>query len=297
MPMRGAEAAAQAATAAVSAGSAAGGSLEHDAPSQRSPYVRMPSMIGMSARPFSVSAYSTRGGTAGNVARSTMPSSSRARRRSDSVRGLMPVSERSSSQKREQPSASSRTRSSVHLPQTMSAVRQTGQLSSTGMPLTLPSEVAMTADAPGRRSRVARAGMPVTGPRREHEQQPRVLGGAHLVALAGIEDREEPGTAGDALVGSAEHLDGAVDDDEVGALVDLVVAQQLAGRQAQRNRAGLPARGVEDDRAVRSDVEAAQVPVLVHVADATRRPATGGLPRRTGHPSSCRACRRPRRAA
>ena len=50
----------------------------------------MSSMIGSSARPFSVSAYSTRGGTSGKVWRSTMPSSSSARRRSDSVRGLMP---------------------------------------------------------------------------------------------------------------------------------------------------------------------------------------------------------------
>ena len=44
-------------------------------------------MIGTSARPFSVSAYSTRGGTSGNVWRATMPSSSSARSRSDSVRG------------------------------------------------------------------------------------------------------------------------------------------------------------------------------------------------------------------
>src|SRR3954468_20837853 len=59
-----------------------------------------------------------------------MPSSSSARSRSDSVRGLMPASERSSSQNRERPSARSRITRSVHLPQTTSAVRQTGQLSS-----------------------------------------------------------------------------------------------------------------------------------------------------------------------
>jgi hypothetical protein len=90
-------------------------------------------MIGTSARPFSVSAYSTRGGTSGNVLRATMPSSSSARRRSESVRGEMPWSERSSSQKRARLSARSRITSSVHLPQTMSAVRQTGQ-SELGMP-------------------------------------------------------------------------------------------------------------------------------------------------------------------
>src|ERR1700744_4508349 len=55
-----------------------------------------------------------------------MPSSSRARSRSDRVRGLIPSSERSSSQKRAFPSARSRTIRRVHLPQTTSAVRQTG---------------------------------------------------------------------------------------------------------------------------------------------------------------------------
>ena len=89
--------------------------------------------------PFRVSAYSTRGGTSGNVWRSTMPSSSSARRRSESVRGLMPASERSSSQKRERPSARSRTSRRVHLPQTISAVAQTGQVSS-HTPKTLPNE-------------------------------------------------------------------------------------------------------------------------------------------------------------
>src|SRR5918996_281141 len=84
-------------------------------------------MIGISALPFSVSAYSTRGGTSGNVWRSTMPSSSSARSRSESVRGEMPASERSSSQKRERLSARSRMMRSVHFPHTMSAVRQTGQ--------------------------------------------------------------------------------------------------------------------------------------------------------------------------
>jgi hypothetical protein len=60
----------------------------------------------------------------------------------DSVRGLIPASERSSSQKREQPSARSRTSSSVHLPHTISAVMQTGHVSSTAIStFTLPPEV------------------------------------------------------------------------------------------------------------------------------------------------------------
>src|ERR671915_2613932 len=87
----------------------------------------MSSISGTSASPFDVSEYSTRGGTSGNVWRSTMPSSSSARRRSERVRGEIPASERSSSQKRERPSARSRIIRRVHLPQTMSAVRQTGQ--------------------------------------------------------------------------------------------------------------------------------------------------------------------------
>src|SRR5690242_6258321 len=55
-----------------------------------------------------------------------MPSSSRARRRSERVRGLMPSSERSSSQKRLLPFARSRMIRRVHLPEMTSAVRQTG---------------------------------------------------------------------------------------------------------------------------------------------------------------------------
>ena len=90
-------------------------------------------MIGSSASPFGVSAYSTRGGTSPKVCRATMPSSSSARSRSDSVRGEMPASDRSSSQKRECPSARSRISNRVHFPQMMSAVWQTGHVGSTGM--------------------------------------------------------------------------------------------------------------------------------------------------------------------
>src|ERR1700754_3839671 len=86
----------------------------------------MSSINGASASPLPVRAYSTRGGTSGYVCRSTIPSSSSARSRSDRVRGLIPSSERSSSQKRWLPSARSRITRSVHLPQTTSAVLQTG---------------------------------------------------------------------------------------------------------------------------------------------------------------------------
>src|SRR3954468_23617192 len=184
-------------------------------------------MIGSSASPLDVSEYSTRGGTSAKVWRSTMPSSSSARRRSERVRGLMPASERSSSQKREQPSARSRTSSSVHLPQTMSAVRQTGQLGSFGIYPTLYQLKLGTRGICGR-SGVARARVPLAGPRREDEQQPRLAAGANLVALAGLEHREQPGATGDRLTVAGDlHL--AVDDDEMRALVDLVVLQRLAG--------------------------------------------------------------------
>src|SRR4051794_34626478 len=86
----------------------------------------MSSISGTSATPFSVSAYSTRGGTSGNVLRATIPSSSSALSRNDRVRGLIPSSERSSSQNRWLPSARSRISSRVHLPEMISAVRQTG---------------------------------------------------------------------------------------------------------------------------------------------------------------------------
>src|SRR5215216_6142495 len=97
-------------------------------------------MIGTSARPFSVSAYSTRGGTSGKVVRSTTPCSSSARRRNDSVRGEIPSSERSSSQKRERPSARSRTKRIVHFPPRTSAQALTGQLSITSESVVLAAE-------------------------------------------------------------------------------------------------------------------------------------------------------------
>src|SRR5260221_10813049 len=105
----------------------------------------MSSISGTSASPFSVSAYSTRGGTSGKVLRATMPSSSSARRRSDSVRGLIPSSERSSSQKRLRPSARSRMTKRVHLPQTTSAVRQTGQRELLSALIFRPSEASRVA--------------------------------------------------------------------------------------------------------------------------------------------------------
>ena len=57
-------------------------------------------------------------------------------------------------------------------------------------------------------------------------------------------------------------LDLAVDHDDVGALVHLVLLQLLAGRQVDQDRPRLTARGMQDLRLVRLDFERAQVPVL-----------------------------------
>src|SRR4029079_8454990 len=111
-------------------------------------------------------------------------------------------------------------------------------------------------------SGVARARVPVAGRRGEDEQQPRVAASAHLVALARVEDREEARAAGHRIAGAAMALDLALDDDELRALVDLVVLEQLARGQVQGDGARLAAHRVQDDRAVRPDVDAAQVPVL-----------------------------------
>src|SRR5688572_14917498 len=63
-----------------------------------------------------------------------IPCSSRARSRRESVRGLIPLSDRSSSQKRIESSARSRMIRSVHFPEMMSAVRQTAHSSSNTHP-------------------------------------------------------------------------------------------------------------------------------------------------------------------
>src|SRR3954453_5055836 len=108
-------------------------------------------MIGTRPSPFSVSEYSTRGGTSGNVRRSTIPCSSSARSRSDSVRGEIPSSERSSSQKRERPSARSRINRIVHLPPRISAHALTGQLSMTSESVVVRLEDAQLFDVVHRR--------------------------------------------------------------------------------------------------------------------------------------------------
>src|SRR4051794_5961863 len=99
-------------------------------------------------------------------------------------------------------------------------------------------------------SSVARARVPVARPRGKHEEQARVRTGAHLVALCGVEHREQAGPAGQRAP-VVRDLDLAVDDDEIGALVDLMVLELLAGGQLDRDRARRPARRVQDLRTMR----------------------------------------------
>src|SRR3954451_6624630 len=107
------------------------------------------------------------------------------------------------------------------------------------------------------RSVVAGAGVTGARPRGEYEQQAGVGRGAHLVALARVEDREQPGAAGDV---ADRHL--TVDHEHVRALVDLVLREPLARHQLQRDRARLAALGGQDLRLARLDFEAHEVPVL-----------------------------------
>src|SRR5215210_7090258 len=109
--------------------------------------------------------------------------------------------------------------------------------------------------------------MAVAGPRREDEEQPRVAARADLVALTRAEDVERAGAARGGRAAGRD-VDLALHHDEMGALVDLVVLQRLAGGQEQRDGARLAARRIQDRGAVRLDGVRAQVPVL-HARDAT----------------------------
>src|SRR3954451_9971584 len=130
------------------------------------------------------------------------------------------------------------------------------------------------------------------GPRRQHEKYPCVAACTHLVALAGVEPRHQAGAARHGVAVAVADLDLARDDDEVRALVHLVILELLAGREVERDRARLAAARVEDLRLVRLDVEAGEVPVL-HAAGKTtslRPPSAAG--RSTGGSDARRASAR-----
>jgi hypothetical protein len=82
-------------------------------------------------------------------------------------------------------------------------------------------------------------------PRRQDEKQSRVAARAHFVALGRIEDGQQTRAAADRRFALGD-LDLAVDDDEVGTLVDLMVPKRLAGRQVQDDGTRFAARGAQD---------------------------------------------------
>jgi hypothetical protein len=88
------------------------------------------------------------------------------------------------------------------------------------------------------------------------------------MTLARVEHGQQAWPTGNGLA-VLHDVDLAVNDDQVGALVDLMVLERLAGGQVQDHRARLAARGVQDQRFMRLDGEAAQVPVL-HTASVPR---------------------------
>src|SRR5215210_1214844 len=107
---------------------------------------------------------------------------------------------------------------------------------------------------------LALAGMPLARPRGEEEQDARVARGAHLVALLGVEMRDEPRAARHCRAALLD-LDLAIGHDDPCALVDLVLLEPLAGRQVDGDHAHLRV-AAEHRRLVRFHVERGDVPGL-----------------------------------
>jgi hypothetical protein len=74
--------------------------------------------------------------------------------------------------------------------------------------------------------------MALAGPRGEDQQHAGVLGRADLAALVRVELGEQAGAPADGLAVEVDDLDQSVYHDEPRALVDLVLVERLAGREA-----------------------------------------------------------------
>jgi CMP/dCMP kinase len=108
---------------------------------------------------------------------------------------------------------------------------------------------------------VPAAGVAVARPGSEHEEDPGVLEGGHLVTLGRIEDRQQPGRAlGGVAIGRGDP-DDPIDHQHPGPLVHLVLLQLLALRQVDQDRAALGF-GVQHLRLMRLDPELVQVPAV-----------------------------------
>src|SRR6185295_14669971 len=81
--------------------------------------------------------------------------------------------------------------------------------------------------------------VPFAGPRREHEENPRVILGAHLVPLLGRRERESAWPGLERFATRILDLDPSVDDDDPGALVHLVILQLLTGGEVDEDRSAL----------------------------------------------------------
>ena len=96
-------------------------------------------------------------------------------------------------------------------------------------------------------------------PRREEEQEPGVVGGAHLASLVGIELGQQPGTAADRIASRLLDLNRPRDDEQPGAFVNLVLLEALARGKLNCDRPTLFLR-VEDGRVVGLHVQRRDVP-------------------------------------
>src|SRR3954447_11989792 len=103
--------------------------------------------------------------------------------------------------------------------------------------------------------------MPVPRPRREHQQETRVLDGLHLVAFLRIEDRQQAGAARSVVAVRGVQHDAPVHHEQPGALVHLVLLELLPLGQVDDDRAALGL-GVEHLRRVGVDLHLVEVPAL-----------------------------------
>src|SRR3954452_24083199 len=127
---------------------------------------------------------------------------------------------------------------------------------------------------------VAGARVALAGPGGEDEQEARVLGGADLVALAGVEDGQEAGAAGHRLAALLD-LDRALDHHEMGLLVDAVILEALARGEEERDRAGRAPVGMQYLGVSGLQVQRAEGPVT-HRAALNHAPARDSLISKAG---------------
>src|SRR3954447_10985726 len=134
---------------------------------------------------------------------------------------------------------------------------------------------------------VALARMPRTGPRSQDQQQARVAFRRYFVTLLRDPVGQCPGARRLALAVLAQ-LDLAIDHDQVGVLMDLVLLQLLARRELDRNRTRGAVVGAQDLRLVGLNVERAEIPD-VHGAES--KPLRARHVARSRSRQECRSAR------